>query len=526
MPKEPELTLDFAIIGAGAAGTYAAWRLAHAPGIKAAQIGVFDYSIIEDQPHVGGRLWSTQLAGLGFVRQAEFGGMRYLSSQTIVNSLLKKLGVPSVQFDVESRNNLFYLRGQVLRSTALFEPALVPYRLTANEQGMTPGGLLLYAIESIVPNAPYLTSVEWQEVKCSFKVDGCSLYNMGFLELLQRVLSDEAYNYVYDGQGYDTILTNWNAADAMEWMFEDFGAGVAYQYVHAGYQTLPKTLLEQAQDQGVQFHSPWKLESWDFDNAGVVLQFDQGRTVRAKNLILAMPRRSLELLRMPDNPALATMLPAVNPEPMFKFFVGYKYPWWRALGLKSGRTVTELPLRQIYYWGSNYDQFFVKADVKTRGVPNRPEHSMIMCYLDGRDAYFWKPLFELLKRHKGEPFGVLGPKKIASPKYRQLIETIQQQLRTTHGITYIPQPYTLAYADWTADPLGGGWNSWNPGYKSWEVTRNIIRPYAGHSVYICGEAYSTKQGWVEGAFETAEQMLRTYLGLQQPDWLPTDYKFS
>ena len=58
------------------------------------------------------------------------------------------------------------------------------------------------------------------------------------------------------------------------------------------------------------------------------------------------------------------------------------------------------------------------------------------------------------------------------------------------------------------DPFGGGWNSWNIGVKSWEVKRAIVQP-AGDKIplYICGEAYSDAQGWVEGALQTTERML-------------------
>ena len=36
----------------------------------------------------------------------------------------------------------------------------------------------------------------------------------------------------------------------------------------------------------------------------------------------------------------------------FKLFLGYEYPWWRALGLHAGRSITDLPIRQAYYFGT------------------------------------------------------------------------------------------------------------------------------------------------------------------------------
>ena len=580
--------LDVAIVGAGAAGTYAAWRLA--PQANKQSIKVFDYLKINGKSHVGGRLWSEQLPGLGGTRKAEMGGMRYLTNQPIVTNLLKYLvsndepQLYSVPFDVDSRNNIFNLRGKVLRLPEISDPAKVPYKLGPLEAGMSPGELLLYAIETIVPNAAYLTSKEWLEVKKTFEVEGYPLYQMGFWNIIERVLTNEGYSYVLEGQGYNTIPSNWNAADAMEWTFSDFGPNVSYQYVHGGYQELPETLLRQAQKQGVEFCEGLRLQSWQPGEDGVIdLVFEERSTgksveIRTRKLILATPRRSLELIDMPKTEATRRfyneLLPAVQPQPMFKFFLGYSYPWWRILGLSAGRTITDNPLRQIYYWGSNYQKFFEDPPSETNGVPNDPENSVLMIYLDGRDVSFWQPLFELLdqkfvghKRPTEDDFDVLkvfaprcdefltdlksqlqsdlasmsqepdsnggGSPQAAALKQqlgstersisglRQTIETITELLKSVHALNFLPDPYCMAFADWTADPFGGAYNLWRPGYKSWEVSEAMLSPMEGLPVYVCGEAYSVKQGWVEGAFETTESMLQKNFGLTKPDWLPT-----
>ena len=70
-----------------------------------------------------------------------------------------------------------------------------------------------------------------------------------------------------------------------------------------------------------------------------------------------MPRRSLELLdrkgpvfdpaQAPDVPH---MLQSVRPIPLYKLFLAYEYPWWTAVDVSQGRSLTDLPLRQLYYW--------------------------------------------------------------------------------------------------------------------------------------------------------------------------------
>ena len=77
---------------------------------------------------------------------------------------------------------------------------------------------------------------------------------------------------------------------------------------------------------------------------------------------------------------------------------------------------------------------------------------------------------------------------------------------------FAPEVCNAAFRDWGHDSFGGGWNSWNIGVKSDEVKHQIVQPSAERPLYICGEAYSDAQGWVEGALQTADLTLEK-LGL-------------
>ena len=54
--------------------------------------------------------------------------------------------------------------------------------------------------------------------------------------------------------------------------------------------------------------------------------------------------------------------------------------------------------------------------------------------------------------------------------------------------------------------------------RSSEVIPRMINPAPKLPVYICGEAYSNGQGWVEGALETTELVLQGHFGLTAPAW--------
>src|SRR5262249_39652835 len=100
-----------------------------------------------------------------------------------------------------------------------------------------------------------------------------------------------------------------------------------------------------------------------------------------------------------------------------------------------------------------------------------------------------------------------------------MIDEAQRQLKEMHGLRDLPDCYAAVYKDWGDDPFGGGVNFWNIHEKSWQVIPKMIQPVAGVPVYVCGEAYSGSQGWVEGALETAELMLQKHFGLKKPAWV-------
>lgn len=94
----------------------------------------------------------------------------------------------------------------------------------------------------------------------------------------------------------------------------------------------------------------------------------------------------------------------------------------------------------------------------------------------------------------------------------------------------IPGPVAGAYAMWDSwgkDPEAG-WHTWEPGIKSRAVMAFIAQPFregdSDLNVFVCGEAYSSEQGWIEGALKSVEiamdrlgisiqDDIRDYLGL-------------
>jgi hypothetical protein len=175
--------------------------------------------------------------------------------------------------------------------------------------------------------------------------------------------------------------------------------------------------------------------------------------------------------------------------------------------------VTDLPLRQCYYWAKD----------------ETSQRAAVLIYDDGIDLGFWAGLRD---RHSNEPFATdasASGQSIPLPppwnEYRAprlMVEEMHRQLLVMHGMRNrvdIPPPYAAAYRDWGEDPFGGGANFWRVNARSNEVFQEILQPKPPVPVFICGEAYSHDQGWAEGPLATADAMLERHFGLQSPAWL-------
>lgn len=529
--------IDIAIVGGGVSGVYCAWRFKQKFPEK--KIVLF-----EGSNHIGGRLLSVKPPGINNM-VAELGGMRILQKevQPRINKLVTELDMSGdlYPFPVDEDQNIAYLRGVHLRlSDFANEPDKVPYNLSFLERGIKLGGIIVNAIEQIVPGITNkdLSEEQRREMAREAKFAGRPLYEQGFWNVLARVITGEAYELSVDAGGYNSTLLNWNAADAIPWYLSDFGITPQYKGFKQGFQQVPKLLAQRFQECGepkgeIRLRS--KVDGFERNGN----QFELSVTpigpkllpykVSAESLILAMPRRSLDLLapnsRLLQEPEVERLISSVTPRPLFKIFTTYTSPWWRAAGytdaegnfvpVESGRTVTDLPVRQTYYWP------------KDDGTPATEGPSMLMAsYDDGTNVGFWDGLRPQRRQawKKGlEVAETIDPfqgecseeERKCNPWFqyqagKPMVAEVARQLAAIHDLSYTPEVQNAAFRDWGDDPFGGGWNSWNIGVQSSEVIPKIVKPLDNCPLYICGEAYSNSQGWVEGALETADLVLEKF----------------
>lgn len=520
--------LEVAIVGGGVSGLYSGWRwLTVHPEDAAHGVALFECS-----ERVGGRLLSLTPPGMPQAR-VEVGGMRFTTGQTTLQALVEYLQLPTTPFPVGQAGNVAYVRGRRLRTADLNDPDKIPYVLTEEERAHLRDGFTALAAQrylSIVMHQPHvdLKNVPWEKLAKEGRYEGHLLRDLPMRYVFNRSVSHEAFQFAEDTSGYNSIFFTWNAADGFPWNLGDYGASIQYKRLDQGYMSLPDELRVRFEKAGGSVHLHHRLLSFDEvmlpdGQPGVALRLvreDRGEaephTVLARRLILAMPRRSLELLQptgaVLGRPAVRELVASVEPIPLFKLALCYRRRWWGALGITQGQSITDLPVRQCYYWP----------------VGDDTEAGVILIYDDGLDLDYWAGLRDHPLKYRNEQVAQRDAGSLPGDAWENypapalMVHEAHRQLLIMHGMEDAPelQPYAAAYRDWGDDPFGGGANFWPTHVESYDVARRMLQPAPGVPVYVCGEAYSHAQGWVEGALSTAEALLQGPLGLPAPPYLP------
>jgi hypothetical protein len=493
----------------------------------------------------------------------------------LVQQMILELGLANkvVPFE-QSKNRLYYLRGRNVYEDNLKSVSGLPYGFNAEFDKFLKSVPQPYTADNILGQiatvfAPNLGSAnadraKWCKYYASGTVDangqttsfpkGTPVRDIGYWNLLYDQLGDEGFDYAADGTGYESNVINWNAADAMQ-ANNDYGSTSAYSRLDGGYGLLFETLANQvtalmanypgsAINYGTVLVS---LEESTTDNTTncnfVQMGFGPLPNVAADVLFLALPRRALELVAQnsPGYPVLTYkkmryLLESSLDQPAMKVVMVFDQAWWLSTQnggqcqyppnlvwppnrgnappsqWVGGATITDLPLRMVYYFGNN-----IPGGPGANGGP----YVLLATYDDMNYSNFWREV-EISGDYKDPPSMMDQPLTGPTPVHvdSPMGGLLLKQLAEVHGIavTAIPTPKAIYYQDWGQNPFGGGYHGWSSHYNICQVMDQIRAPYkkvlgGDRKTYIVGSCYSFDQAWVEGAFCTAESVLQEFRGL-------------
>lgn len=606
--NKPTVKKTVAVVGGGIAGLYAALKLRKD----------YNVTVFEATDRLGGRILSQSIRDV----VAELGAMRFRKNHLLLMDLLEELKLTSYvrSFAFDDR---FYLRGYHATSLSALpfkngnqleekDQLSNQYNLYKTERKdlHSPGDLIKLAFKKIfskedkfqphfekflrVTKRDNLDSKEKVKALEEFRkayescfkyeyligeVQGASdegrrdegrrthLYNIGFWNLIALMLSNDAFHLAQDGIGYESIFTNWNAAEAIFWFVSDY-IDNDYWTLRGGLSTVITTLKRKLEEDGVcvrydHILSDVKIEHRSLPpiTAPVILRFKNGAAYQCDRVVLALPRRSLEELQVSGSSgwqAFRQVSGSVIGQRAFKCFLVYENEWWlrdspfgdgkkeeatdkRKKGREPTdlcyRICTDLPLRQIYYFGLGW----LSKHLKESNDAEAGGKALVMAsYSDDRHATFWRPLFNAryeIDSEEQEPYNTR--EQFSTEDFRRLkpflaskrmVNYIVAQLLKLHDCLdddgnptkkkdvakIIREPKYALYKMWDPESGEAGWHYWEVRWKRKEVEEKLHQLAEYDGICICGEAYSDNQGWIEGALHSTETILSTVGLIQAP----------
>ena len=84
-----------------------------------------------------------------------------------------------------------------------------------------------------------------------------------------------------------------------------------------------------------------------------------------------------------------------------------------------------------------------------------------------------------------------------------LVKAIHKEIKDIFSIKNIPEPEEVHFHLWES-----GCHFWKTGSDMNNIYDKMLKPIDGTKLYLCGESFSKKQAWIEGAIESCYDVLK------------------
>ncbi|KAH9500109.1 hypothetical protein Btru_076611, partial [Bulinus truncatus] len=493
--------VDVAIVGAGPAGSYSAYRLRH----EGKNIEVFEYS-----NRVGGRLFTTTLPDAPDV-PIELGGMVFIpKTHSRVLRVIKETGLTyksAPKGIAEYSKSRPYIKG----SHGDMSEIKSLYNLDEEEKNLN--NTIRYLLEKLTGfNGTNLTMDILMQLKLT---DGRYLYTVPLDKALSLVASDKLIHLTRDMLQLSSTAANYTSLYFWESLIVEEKTretNEIYMSPVNGMSSIPQRLMQFFLNTSSSHKLTLNRKLLSIstrNNATYKLLFRHTQTneiletselistsvVCANKVILALPKFALSKVDWSPlrDPRVNEAINAGCNVHALKVFLSFPYNWWMGNSTYPQSSVhSDLPFNVFLEWGqSNVSGHYVS----------------MASFTDENNAHF---LHNLNTKGSAIPGSAPGSQKVTS----NLINYILDDLSKAFGIerSLIPEPITSISQYWSSYPFGGGWVVWKAGYRYDDVISTVQRPSLTDDVYYVGADHAIGQntGWTEGAIESVDRVIDKY----------------
>jgi monoamine oxidase len=415
--------------------------------------------LVEARSRPGGRIWTVR-DGLAPGLYAEMGAMRIPRSHRLTMGLIQRLGLPTRPFTMGNPRTYVQINGlRLTRAEAQARAETWGHLLADGEQGQWIGDLWAALLSRLSQGRAAASNSAWDSPAAQH--DGESLeaflrgqgWSAAAIELLGLVHNLESQMHL----------------SALEVLREELGAYYTDMIIiEGGADRLPSTLAHGLRERilyGAQ------VVALDQDPDGVTLHCHSGVdawALRGDYAILTLPftvLRRVDMLK-PFSPGKRRAIRQLHYDAAAKIALQVARRFWEEEGIYGGSTVTDLPIRNIYYpdYGAETG----------RGV-------LLASYTWGREAEYW---------------GALPPEE-RPRRAAEDVARIHPAMRRTYedGLSQV----------WHEDPFAGG--AFVVLQPRQEALHRDVVSVEGR-IHIAGEHASRIHGWIEGAVESGLRAAR------------------
>lgn len=286
-----------------------------------------------------------------------------------------------------------------------------------------------------------------------------SLKNITFYQHLINVLkSKEKADHVVNIFGYYSEIKEMNALDAYNTFKNDFG-NVLYYFLVEGLSKLCENMKNTIEENGSKVYLNSHVNFVEkVNNSFIIRRDNRKRNIIGRKIIFAIKPEQLK--QFPILKSIHKYVKAVYNAPLIRIYAIYDNAWFKNIN----RTTTNNLLRQI--------------------IPINKESGLIMIsYTDGEDTKpFMKNKYELK----------------SDSVLKQIISKNIKKVFPEHNIG---EPIYFKAHLWKV-----GCHHWKPKFDSSKIQKLICNPLK--DVYVCGEGFSNKQAWIEGALNSSLKVIK------------------